>query len=36
MGEGAILYCFVFLYYAAAGPGAWSIDGARKPGPAIR
>jgi putative oxidoreductase len=29
MGEGAILYCFVFLYLAAAGPGAWSIDGAR-------
>ena len=29
MGEAAILYCFVFLYIAAAGPGAWSIDGAR-------
>ena len=29
MGEGAILFCFVFLYLAAAGPGAWSIDGAR-------
>ncbi len=29
MGEAAILYCFVFLYFAAAGPGAWSIDGAR-------
>ncbi len=29
MGEGAILFCFVFLYVAAAGPGAWSIDGAR-------
>lgn len=29
MGEGAILFCFVFLYIAAAGPGAWSIDGAR-------
>jgi putative oxidoreductase len=28
-GEGAILYCFVLLYLAAAGPGAWSIDGAR-------
>ena len=28
-GEGAILYCFIFLYLAAAGPGAWSIDGAR-------
>jgi putative oxidoreductase len=29
MGEGAILFCFIFLYLAAAGPGAWSIDGAR-------
>jgi putative oxidoreductase len=29
MGEGAILLCFVFLYIAAAGPGTWSIDGAR-------
>ena len=28
MGEAAILYCFVFLYLAVAGPGAWSIDGA--------
>ena len=30
-GEGAILYCFIFLYLAAAGPGAWSVDGARYP-----
>jgi putative oxidoreductase len=29
MGEAAILYCFLFLYIAAAGPGAWSLDGAR-------
>lgn len=29
MGEGAILFCFIFLYIAAAGPGTWSIDGAR-------
>jgi putative oxidoreductase len=28
-GEVAILFCFVFLYIAAAGPGAWSVDGAR-------
>lgn len=28
MGEAAILFCFVFLYLAAAGPGAWSLDGA--------
>lgn len=26
MGEAAILYCFVFLYLAVAGPGAWSLD----------
>ncbi|MGB0085815.1 MAG: DoxX family protein [Rhodomicrobiaceae bacterium] len=25
-GELAALYCFVFLYMAAAGGGAWSID----------
>ena len=29
MGEGAILYCFAFLYIAAAGPGPWSVDAAR-------
>lgn len=28
-GEAAILFCFAFLYLAAAGPGAWSVDGAR-------
>src|SRR5919108_212456 len=26
-GELAVLYCFVFLFFAAAGPGAWSLDG---------
>jgi len=26
MGEAAMLYCFVFLYLAAAGGGAWSAD----------
>ena len=25
-GELAILYCFVFLYLAAAGPGPWAVD----------
>jgi putative oxidoreductase len=25
-GDAAILYCFVFLYLVAAGPGAWSLD----------
>lgn len=26
-GELAALYSFVFIYIAAAGPGAWSLDG---------
>lgn len=29
-GDGAILFCFVFLYLVTSGPGAWSLDGARK------
>jgi len=29
-GELAALYCFVFLFLAVAGPGAWSIDGRRR------
>jgi len=28
-GDAAILYCFVFLLIAAAGPGPWSLDAAR-------
>jgi putative oxidoreductase len=28
-GEAAVLYCFVFLYLAAAGPGPWSLDRSR-------
>src|SRR3954454_21086600 len=36
MGEAAILYCFIFLYLAAAGPGAWSVDGARTRNAPIR
>ena len=28
-GELAVLYCFVFLYLSASGPGAWSVDGSR-------
>lgn len=31
-GAGAILYCFVFLYFSAAGPGPWSIDAALRGG----
>jgi putative oxidoreductase len=29
MGEGAILFCFIFLYIAAAGAGPWSMDAVR-------
>jgi putative oxidoreductase len=29
MGDAAILYCFVFLYLAAAGAGPWSLDAKR-------
>jgi putative oxidoreductase len=29
-GELSVLYCFVFLYLAAAGGGAWSVDGLRR------
>ena len=29
-GELIALYCFVFLYLAAAGPGPWSIDAMRR------
>ena len=36
MGEAAILYCFIFLYLASAGPGAWSVDGARMRNERIR
>ena len=29
-GELAILFCFVWLFLAAAGPGPWSIDATRQ------
>ena len=29
-GDAAILYCFVFLYIAAAGAGPWSLDALRR------
>jgi putative oxidoreductase len=29
-GDSAILYCFVFLYLAVAGGGAWSLDNVRR------
>ena len=28
-GDAAILFCFIFLYISAAGPGPWSLDAAR-------
>ena len=28
-GELAALYCFVFLFIAAKGPGIWSVDASR-------
>lgn len=27
-GERAVLFCFLFLFFWAAGPGRWSVDGA--------
>jgi len=33
-GEAAVLFCFIWLYFAAAGPGPWSLDAAmRRQGP---
>ncbi len=29
-GELAMLYCFIWLYLAAAGPGLWSLDALRR------
>ncbi|MHA3841536.1 DoxX family protein [Sphingomonas aestuarii] len=31
-GDAAILYCFVFLYFVFAGPGAFSVDAGRNKG----
>jgi putative oxidoreductase len=28
-GQPAVLYCFIWLYLSAAGPGPWSIDALR-------
>ena len=35
-GEAAVLYCFVFLFLAAAGGGTWSIDSMRRSDPMVR
>src|SRR5689334_2994232 len=29
-GESAVLFCFIFLFFAAAGSGAWGLDAARR------
>jgi putative oxidoreductase len=29
-GVAAMLYCFLFLYFSAAGPGPWSLDAMRR------
>lgn len=29
-GVSAVLYCFVWLYISAAGPGPWSVDALRR------
>lgn len=29
-GEPAVLYCFIFLFLAVAGGGAWSVDAGRR------
>lgn len=28
-GMAAVIYCFVWLYFSAAGPGPWSLDAKR-------
>ena len=33
-GVDAILYCFIWLYISAAGPGPWSLDARRRRSPA--
>ncbi|WP_414146301.1 DoxX family protein [Gallibacterium salpingitidis] len=29
-GEAAVLFCFIFLYVAISGSGAWALDNLRK------
>jgi putative oxidoreductase len=29
-GVAAVLYCFLWLYFSAAGPGGWSLDARRR------
>ena len=32
-GELAVLYCFLWLFVAAHGPGVWSVEGRRDRAP---
>jgi putative oxidoreductase len=32
-GVSAVLYCFIWLYLSAAGPGPWSLDAMRRRAP---
>ena len=32
-GEAAVLFCFIWLYISAAGPGPWSLDAMRRRSP---
>jgi len=34
-GEGAVLFCFTFLYLVFAGPGAFAVDGLLSRSPAV-
>jgi putative oxidoreductase len=29
-GVAAVIYCFLWLYFSAAGPGPWSLDAVRE------
>lgn len=31
-GQPAVLYCFIWLFFSAAGPGPWSVDALRRRG----
>ena len=35
-GVPAVLFCFIFLYLSAAGPGPWSLDARRRPASPLR
>jgi putative oxidoreductase len=35
-GEPAVLNCFIFLYFAAAGAGIWSVDALMQKKPSVQ